>query len=70
MKFCTNCRHFDNDDARPEPVCRRDKVINMITGKDDFGPCRGARADETLCGKAASWFEPKEGAGAVSDAQP
>jgi len=62
MKHCVNCKNFDNDDSRPAPVCRKAKTENLVTGKDDYRACSDTRADESLCGYSASWFEPKPGA--------
>lgn len=62
MKFCVNCKHFDNDDSRPAPVCKRDKVVNVVTGSTDYRTCQQTRADELLCGESAFWYEEKPSA--------
>lgn len=65
MKFCINCKHYDNDgDANTPvlPVCRRAPWDDMVMGYRFFHSCNEARKNETLCGKSAVWFEAKDDA--------
>lgn len=63
MKLCIDCRHHR------EGLCKAHPESNMVDGGELLKSCLSTRMNEAMCGRKAAWFEPKEGAGAVSDAQ-
>lgn len=54
MKYCRDCKHQKFWD------CHKDSQVDMVTGESIVRSCFDTRKDETLCGKSATWFEPKD----------
>lgn len=59
MKFCKDCRHYDGLTDNPFPVCRKSHEDDLVSGEVRFRTCLETRTQIDLCGKDASWFEPK-----------
>lgn len=60
MKFCKDCKHFDNTKLLQE--CARPLGLSLVTGEFKFRRIL-AELERTLettgCGKDAKYFEPK-----------
>jgi len=54
MKFCKDCKHYDSG------LCMSHPEQNMVDGGPLIRIGIGTRMDETLCGRDAKWFEPKD----------
>lgn len=61
IKFCKNCVHFSNGYFIGHSICRRSKVLNYVTGKEDviIEYAYIERKNDNLCGKDAKYFEQK-----------
>lgn len=64
MNYCKDCKHFQIQCCGKKPMCRRspqgyaiDPVMGLTVAMDTT--CIVTRKDETQCGMAARWFEPR-----------
>jgi len=62
MKYCKDCVHYDNSiyGSNILPLCNRSSSTNMVSGEETIRSCQETREDVAMCGKDASWFEPKD----------
>lgn len=60
MKFCIHCKHYDGLSEIILPVCKKSSVTNMVDGQPILRTCSETRQTDSLCGKDATWFEPKK----------
>ena len=61
MKYCLDCRYHEHNAYDPHnAVCTKQAFPDIVTGQTSRLTCRETRKDEALCGKSASWFEPRE----------
>ena len=69
MRYCRDCRHFEQIYSPPDDigrkvigfgelmsVCRR-QLVSTVTGESHWIEARACRTDESLCGLEAQWFE-------------
>ena len=57
MKYCIHCRHHNIFQGA---VCLKTETPDMVTGEKQYRSCQETRDNPVLCGKDASWFEPRE----------
>jgi hypothetical protein len=64
MKYCKDCKHFQNVDGLEGGYhvryygCARTGTISIVTGeREAMSNCESERRDETKCGQGAKYFE-------------
>lgn len=60
MKFCKDCKYFDEKvhGTNLSPVCMKAPITELIRGGTYYRMCYHLRSEPASCGESASWFEP------------